>query len=190
MKARPILFSAPMVRALLDGTKVQTRRIIKPRGGDEIDPEGIYENHPGDIELARCPYGQVGDLLWVRESFGLLDDKTILYPATYDMAQRPWLNWKPSIHMPRTASRITLGITSVRVERLQSISRGDAMDEGCPFPNMAKGPNPVDWYADLWREINGSESWEANPWVYAIDFVVHHANVDELLRAAREAGAA
>jgi hypothetical protein len=81
-------------------------------------------------------------------------------------------DWKPSIHMPRSASRITLEITEVRVERLQEISRGDAMAEGCPFPNMANGSNPVHWYADLWNSINGNGpgSWDANPWVWCISF--------------------
>lgn len=72
--------------------------------------------------------------------------------------------------MPRWASRILLEVTAVRVERLQDISRGDAMAEGCPFPNMAKGDDPRKWYADLWDQINGAGSWEANPWVWVVEF--------------------
>ncbi len=82
--------------------------------------------------------------------------------------------------MPRKYSRITLDVTELRVERLQSISRGDAMEEGCPFPNMAKGPNPVDWYADLWNAINGPGAWEANPFVTASTFRVHLCNIDRM----------
>lgn len=198
MKARPILFSGEMVRALLAGHKTQTRRIIKPRGGEEVDPEGIYDLRPGDIEIARCPYGQAGDLLWVREAIELIDYRPELEQSMYSADCTPTVAdawpWKrrslPAMHCPRGLSRLTLGITDVRVERLNDISRGDAMEEGCPFPNMAKGPNPVDWYAELWREINGEASWDANPWVWVIEFVVHHANVDHILNAAREAGAA
>ena len=76
--------------------------------------------------------------------------------------------WKPSIHMPKWAARIWLEISSVRVERLQSISRGDAMAEGCPFPNMADGEDPRDWFAEVWKSTGGD--WAANPWVWVIDF--------------------
>ena len=91
-----------------------------------------------------------------------IDNKTILRPRE--------ITWRPSIHMPRWASRISLGITSVRVERLQDISRGDAMAEGCPFPNMAQGPDPRDWYAELWGAINGPDSWAENPWAWVVEF--------------------
>ncbi|MGE5866558.1 MAG: hypothetical protein ACM32J_15885, partial [Rhizobacter sp.] len=81
------------------------------------------------------------------------------------------VRWKPSIHMPRAASRITLEGTGVRVERLQDISRGDAMAEGCPSPNMRDGDDPRKWYADLWDSINGASScWDANPWVWVVEF--------------------
>ncbi len=76
--------------------------------------------------------------------------------------------WRPSIHMPRKASRITLEITEVRVERLQDISRGDCMAEGCPFPNIAKLTDPIEWFAELWESIN--ENWDANPWVWVVEF--------------------
>lgn len=78
--------------------------------------------------------------------------------------------WKPSIHMPRWASRITLEVTGVRVERLNEISRGDCMSEGCPFPNMAKTTNPIAWFSELWESINGEGSWALNPWVWVIEF--------------------
>ena len=82
----------------------------------------------------------------------------------------PGQRWKPAIHMPRAASRITLEVTGVRVERLQAISRGDAMAEGCPFANMAAGPDPRDWYRDLWNEINGPGAWDQSPWVWVVEF--------------------
>lgn len=91
------------------------------------------------------------------------------YAATED---RGGLRWRPSIHMPRVASRITLEVTEVRVERLQAISRGDAMAEGCPFANMAAGPDPRDWYRDLWNEINGAGAWDLDPFVWVVAFKV------------------
>lgn len=182
IKERPILFNAPMVRAVLDGRKTQTRRICKQAEVEEGD------------ELFSCPYGKPGDRLWVREAWGIAncwltyDEPTdpprcIAYRADhaarcfdpeYDVNTDDWgwdaMKWKPSIHMPRWASRITLEITDVRVERLQEISRGDALAEGCPFANMSEGPDPRKWYTDLWTEINGASSWDANPWVWVIEF--------------------
>lgn len=210
MTDRPILMSAPMVLAILAGTKTQTRRVVKPQ------PEAVHDGEPywhvggyrawrhrditdvlrmGGNDLI-CPYGQPGDRLWVRETWmpdaprnGEWDDVQFfgcgmsplsLIPECY---RKPWhclhratyegcelVGWKPSIHMPRWASRITLEVTGVRVERLQDISRGDAMAEGCPFPNMAQGDDPRKWYADLWNEINGPGSWDANPWVWVVEF--------------------
>lgn len=78
--------------------------------------------------------------------------------------------WRPSIHMPRWASRILLEVTVVHVERLQEINRGDAMEEGCPFPNMAQGDDPRQWYRALWEQINGPSSWDGNPWVWVVEF--------------------
>lgn len=202
-KLRPMLFSAPMVRALLDGTKTQTRRIVKPQpewaepntewaNGDGHSGTGWYaynSDYPDEGSLFyRCPYGEPGDTLWVRETFSQIypQDPTYNngqpieydYAATYQHGDRLGDSigikkvWKPSIHMPRRASRITLVITSVRVERLQDISRGDAMEEGCPFPNMAKGADPRRWYESLWESINGAGSWFSNPWVWVIEFRV------------------
>lgn len=190
MKERPILFSAPMVRALLAGTKTQTRRIFKPdrmtwdangryttyamRGG-ELSTTGSGPFKPSSW-LHYCPYGQPGDRLWVRESFARVPtacgSEDIVFAADYqDGSDRAaGVRYTPSIHMPRAVSRITLEITGVRVERLQDISRGDAMAEGCPFPNMAQGPDPRDWYAELWGAINGPDSWAENPWVWVVEF--------------------
>lgn len=149
MKERPILFSAPMVRAILEGRKTKTRRVVKPqpieRGGDSlsISYAAGKMNHmgPRDFMLEKlaqygCPYGQPGESLWVREAFatvGNVDPQWLLYRASgyeSECARHGFDNpppeseirWKPSIHMPRWASRITLEITGVRVERLHDIS--------------------------------------------------------------------
>ena len=204
-KERPILFISPMVRALLDGSKTQTRRVapitdlnIKPHSNDTVTwgvsfskpIKGVYGSHSGgrfSDETARriiasqfCPYGKPGDQLWVRETYWIdYEDNAIIYRADKNAdivdtnrneTGSAKYNWKPSIFMPRAASRITLEITGVRVERLQVITRGDAMSEGCPFPNIAQGKNPRQWYEQLWDQINGPDSWAANPWVWVIEF--------------------
>lgn len=191
MKQRPILFNASMVRALLDGTKTQTRRVVKPQP-DCIKAGKPYTTAGLPSTPIACPYGQVGDQLWVRETW-YCDDFRVqrgpyLKPDDFDVvesrengclvfradgsspyeAEQP--KWKPAIHMPRWASRITLEITSVRVERLNDISRGDCMAEGCPFPNIAKETDPKQWYRELWKSINGAGSWDLNPWVWVIEF--------------------
>ena len=184
MKERPILFSAPMVRALLAGTKTQTRRIVKARDLEWMDVhQGLRE--PDNAE--RCPYGQPGDRLWVRETFARIDGQTrpwieTDYQATYTHGDRLGdtlgikKRWTPSIHMPRHASRITLEVTGVRVERLQDISAADARAEGCPDkPVDGAEQASIDllaklWYHDLWEQINGLDSWAANPWVWVIEF--------------------
>jgi hypothetical protein len=186
-----------MVRALLAGTKTQTRRIVKPNAWVTDDCDAGYDGQPVGvqpyIDIYRCPYGRLGDRLWVRETAyydegdGRLpklkpegfDPSALYYRADGECCEqipecacaevgKP--RWTPSIHMPRWASRIALEITGVRVERLQEISRGDAMAEGCPHPNMQQGPNPRVWYADLWDGINGAGSWNANPWVWVVSF--------------------
>lgn len=192
MSERPILFSAPMVRAILEGRKTQTRRIVKPQPPDDCAPIRVGEFHPTVIDRwgdeapgepifgaydlngewgVRCPYGQPGERLWVRETWREWGgtERRVDYRATTKVP-RPADGWKPSIHMRRADSRITLEIVAVRVERLQAISRGDAMAEGCPFPNMAGLMDPREWYEDLWRDINGPGSWAANPWVWVIEF--------------------
>jgi hypothetical protein len=197
MKERPILFSAPMVRALLDGSKTQTRRIVKPAGAHEIfpfigsdnNPTGEFGWCPSPSYISKhiyCPYGQPGERLWVRETFGHAwhhAQPRYFYRATDDknVGWHPDFNgWKPSIHMPREASRITLEITDVRVERLQDISEADAQAEGareCDVtgrevilaPPSQRG-SYVRHYRHIWESINGAGSWDANPWVWCITF--------------------
>jgi hypothetical protein len=188
-----------MVRALLDGTKTQTRRAVA-----NVDPDGTvwksrsrmygvrpHTSAPPDI-LEWCPYGQPGDQLWVREAF-MHEPADYCWEASVSVPCRPAVTtyradfpnsqpgegWKPSIHMPRALSRITLGITSVRVERLQDISEADALAEG--IVRQADGgygladtthyhfTDPRQSYLSLWESINGAGSVEENPWVWAVE---------------------
>ena len=194
MKERPILFSAPMVRALLAGTKTQTRRVVKKlpltlnrcTNSIEVDVKNIENGR--FAELVACPYGKPGDRLWVRETFGHFERNENFKPGceVFYRADGNCLElepWRPSIHMPRWASRITLEITSVRVERLQEISIEDAKAEGAWGPDDSIVQKVADYFGTdifsanprkafqmLWESINGPDSWAANPWVWAIEF--------------------
>lgn len=215
MKFRPILFSAPMVRALLNGTKTQTRQVVKPRPDRYMGKRCMLQPHElaGEVnqgEYSNCPHGQPGDRLWVREPWcGEIDGHTsqLIYNEdgnTYKCLYRAdgqhvvlddgdgftktnkdgseASPWKPSIHTPRWASRITLEITAVRVERLHNISEADAIAEGviaednrryyCGFDDEGRilSKSPVTAYAWIWNSINGPHSWELNPWVWVIEF--------------------
>jgi hypothetical protein len=212
MADHPILFSAPMVRAILAGTKTQTRRVVKWRNVDpglNLQFSGLrtIRDHAGlwalesDARTSRetrcdvtpCPYGMPGDRLWVRETWAAphrLDGHTPRFmppttPVHYAASEdRGGLLWRPSIHMPRWASRITLEITNVRVERLQVISEADARSEGVKaMPGMkwhsfaeADAGIPMhdhtarDAFHALWETINGADSWDANPWVWVVEF--------------------
>jgi hypothetical protein len=194
-RERPILFSAAMVRALLSGAKTQTRRVLREQNpidlgaamyGAHLSRRPVFDKVANAVIGHRmapvlCPYGHPGDRLWVRETWAHHihaqsaahdQDGPFVYAADGQQAlsMRLASKWTPGIHMFRWASRITLEIDDVRVERLQAISRGDAMAEGCPFPNMAQGPSPRDWYAELWNEINGPGAWAANPFVWCVNF--------------------
>lgn len=185
MKERPILFSAPMVRALLDGTKTQTRRIASkpvrhPDLGNLYAPGAlVLEREPQHVIERACPYGQPGDRLWVRETWAPM---TIGYAYGADPVWNasPDGKWRPSIHMPRAACRIKLEITGLRIERLQDISEADAKAEGVTWQEWCQnddGTNePYEEAADafkrLWEQINGGGSWDANPWVWVVEFKV------------------
>lgn len=196
MKERPILFSGPMVRAILDGKKTQTRRIVKGKGTwsvEDADPCRLkwpgFENEDGDWCDMPCPYGSVGDRLWVRET--LRQKPNSDYSNSPHTSRTDWVyaaddkpikaNWvemagwsvhrsKPSIHMPRWASRITLEITGVRVERLNEISEEDARAEGVQKGMACDDYTHVGHFRSLWESINGKDSWSANPWVWVIEF--------------------
>jgi len=239
MTDRPILFSAPMVRALLDGRKSQTRRMLKnvpdaPAMDNVVwkemalhpepyldaycgakpttaNPRGMTENwcywtrddRPGrEFKVGFVP----GDRLWVRETVTRQEtDQGVGFQTFAADGRKVWplTEWRhrrssiPSIHMPRWASRLTLIVTDVRVQRLQEISEADAIDEGCrPFfdgtdPHVMKGPNgtehqmmplkgPADAFQNLWNSLHGPDAWEANPWVTAVTFQTHHGNIDSL----------
>lgn len=181
MKEHPILFSGPMVRAILEGRKTQTRRVVKPQTRINLFENGQALTDHGWLPELDNPYGDIGTRLWVRETFNHEQGCPIHYRADYlddphgpDGEKSPegkYRTWKPSIFMRRNESRLNLEITGVRVERLQEISRGDAMSEGCPFQNMATGPDPRKWFSKLWEEINGKKHpWESNPFCWVISF--------------------
>ena len=191
MKERPILFSAPMVRAILDGTKTQTRRVLKLRGGQEIEHSSLFSARD-PFAMVTSPYGTRGDRLWVRETFAprYFDDGKPGYRADWDGRAAdcvPEPRWKPSIFMRRHESRITLEVTGVRVQRLQAISAEDSLAEGVPRASEcgcevcrrstqmcpADASEQVMAYAGLWDSINGKRArcaWQDNPWVWAVTF--------------------
>jgi len=265
MKDKPILFSAPMVQALLDGRKTQTRRILKGttehKGQYSSAYIEAYKNRDGWKKI--CPYGKPGDLLWVRESWRIgawrsewIDTNTrymsegaqmaerhkiaVDYRASPEIVRTPWntiwgeskiidqswedckksglqpdddgytwehgkspCRWRSSIHMFKWASRLTLEITNIRVERLQNIKHGDAIAEGIycyehnwheseyyladwayePYDGFGHRWSEADYaYRALWESINGKDSWESNPWLWVIEFKVHKQNIDEFLK--------
>jgi hypothetical protein len=235
---RPILFSGPMVRALLNGAKTQTRRIVKPQPPDHAievfdwraphiaesakASEGCYFNDMDGLHFhCKSPYGTIGDRLWVRETFRkTCDDKAwgcVQYKADESIrlilcdnngegdpiGTKPHKEplqrvgkkgppFKPSIHMPRWASRITLEITSVRIERLNAISNADCVAEGiepigeerdigkCCGKIVKTQVGQIDGkhstvrqlYSELWESINGPGSWARNPWVWVVEFKI------------------
>lgn len=191
MTERGMIFNAEMVRAVLDGSKTQTRRILTPRQLKMIDtaaaigecyPLESGHQHENSQSYYRewCPFGAVGDRLYVRETHSVRVEPSEYSPGAVWYREsdigRKWegaIRWTPSIHMPRWASRITLEITGVRVERLTALSDDDARNEGCPAKLRH---NPEDehqsrtWFRGLWSEIYGADSWQANPWVWVIEF--------------------
>ena len=222
MAERPIIFSAPMVRALLDGRKTQTRRVLKPWPGMQskwltsetlhraptcylatVDGHlGAQMQHPragtihnglaieamSPLGWVRLPYAP-GDRLWVREAHAF-DGPLVRYNATDDVHELR--RKRPSIHMPRWASRLTLTVTDVRVQRLQEISAEDAWSEGieamaeafiCESPDCACGDAckiPARNFSSLWNSLHGPAAWDANPWVVALTFTVHRCNIDQM----------
>ncbi len=223
MKERPVIFNSEMVRAILDGRKTQTRRLVpewqRPKHYPENDDDPHYNWMAvaqsdrrwgygvfGETEeacakelstMAPCPFGNAGDRLWVRETFAAFDADWKHPGKPHDLKDGPWPNvvypasvakipdrtCRPSIHMPRWASRILLEITAVRVERLNDISESDAKSEGVkPAGDML--PDYPDTFLTpkgdfatakvafqrLWQSIYGEEGWAANPWVWVIEF--------------------
>jgi hypothetical protein len=203
---RPILFSTQMVKAILAGTKKQTRRAVKmPSAFDRVTAVGFSSFTPDNMVSVRGwdrgsqyfesfiknPYGECGDRLWVRETFAPHPDGGYVYRATdpHWETTENW-RWKPSIHMPYIASRLELIIEAIRIERLQDITHADAKSEGVRYSEAFGGyvtddegrnfhhSDPVQSFCKLWSSINGPESWDANPWVWVITFkkLVCYAN--------------
>ena len=191
-KEVPIPFSGPMVRAILDGTKTQTRRVIKPQPILSAENEKVVSEawRAGFISV-KCPYGHVGDRLWVKEALisSAYDDgePCVKYEADGHIHDDAVWVWKrkylPSMFMPRGLSRITLEITDVRVERLQSISANDCRAEGHPvdagrsLDQAVHDDAALDWYRDLWDSLNAERGfgWDVNPWVWVISFTAADA---------------
>lgn len=214
-RERPILFSGPMVRAILDGRKTVTRRAIKhqpdvpvtdaiprrnyPHGPATVDwywrpQHGHLNGAPSHGWDFKCPYGEPGDRLWVRETWMDLRGTGVEHRPTPDSPLQRYaygadsppgsasdearkdfgLKWRPSIHMPRAASRLLLEITAVRVERLNDISYEQARAEGYPAGREAEtGGSDMDawlWFRSLWEEIAGPGSYADNPWVWVVEF--------------------
>lgn len=201
---RPIIFSGPMVQAILEGRKSQTRRVVKPQPNS--GPQGRMVDLGGggwgllDGDLSGewgCPYGQPGDRLWVREAHAIVPANAYrwsegvvqtvnpldtyyaaIYREGFDRSTGG-LGWRPSIHMPRWASRLTLRVTEIRVQRVQEIGEEDALAEG--FPETPADLEPIqgipwlsarEWFRGLWDDINAKpgRTWEDSPWVWVVHF--------------------
>lgn len=181
IRERPILFSAPMVRAILAGTKTQTRRAVKFNAAGRIQRAGKQWHRDDPEAVLACPYGRVGDTLWVRETLKA-EGAFMVYAADNGRIDCGDLDWPaciekrrtiPSIHMPRWASRIDLRITGVRVEKLQEISEDDAMAEGVDAAAALAIPCSEGFrveFSRLWESINGPGSWDANPFCWVLTF--------------------
>lgn len=182
-KEIPILFSTPMVQAILEGRKIMTRRIVKfPK---DYDGKAVFNNgHFGlkysSNEFNGCvhrlgPKWDAGDLIWVRESWNCIsylnpDNTEYAYFFKADGGDE-FSKWKPSIHMPKAACRIWLEVTDVRVERLQDISAEDIKAEGVYY-TIDYYPSLLEKWKELWIRIKGPESWDVNPWVWVVSFKI------------------
>ncbi|HEU4986834.1 MAG TPA: hypothetical protein VFT89_07195 [Rhizobiaceae bacterium] len=211
MTDRPIVFSAPMIRALLDGRKSMTRRVLKPQPTAEfieatISADGLTARPAAlfgsETHKALRRVYRPGDHLWVREEYSfdhswadvpprdVIPAAPVWYWADGNPEGGDWTKPKPGIHMPRWASRLTLIVTDVRVQRLQDISEEDARAEGVFVPEAQYAQQgsraPVLAYAGLWEDLNASRGygWETNPWVVALTFTAHRCNIDQMAEAA------
>lgn len=228
MTDKPIIFSGPMIRALLDGQKTQTRRVLKPQPEERANglwhvfnryggSAGVHVDQVGEVAADYAPW-RSGDRLWVRETCGRRTASFLGIEATngveeafyvadgedvvneHEFNLHPWWRGKvcPSIHMPRLASRLTLIVEAVKVERLQEISYEDAILEGVGDFAKALGDSTneptgetaeqtarrLQWpqraFSALWKEIHGPDAWAANPWVAAVSFRTIHTNIDAI----------
>jgi hypothetical protein len=200
MNEKPSLFNTEMVRPILTGQKTQTRRIVKLPSWStsdwddfELHGEGMAQPHiictnTGCLAEIPSPYGQSGDLLWVRETWrtdqgfddvkprDLPRDALIQYKADGTILgtrMGPFGKWRPSIFMPRWASRITLRVLSIRVEQIQQISEEDCFAEGAIPPKLITSPiDPIGLFRELWNSINAKRGygWDDNPCVWVVKF--------------------
>ena len=192
MKKRPILFTGDMVRAILDGRPTQTRRVIKPQPIGRITQHPLGRWYPANFKAEPvvdkvswlCPYGVPGDRLWVKEAWQHEDmccddhkcgQPSHIYHKATEVAPETFASWRSPIFMPRWASRITVEIVGVRVERVQEISRDDAIAEGIEQTtgdHEYDNRTSVENFALLWNSLNAKRgfSWESNPWVWVIEF--------------------
>jgi hypothetical protein len=216
-KEIPILFSTPMVQAILAGRKTMTRRVVNPQPPEDVTgfdmdeyPSTMVDRH-GNLQegplvyggiadtdfTIKCPFGRPGDRLWVKETFTVLDhweqtqsvqvlfeDAATLTACLTDQEWAKFQKWqqprgkKTSLFLFKSLSRVWLEVTDVRVERLHRISETDAIAEGMPRSRPTKASKglyhtaPVGLFQDLWRSINGEESWNLNPWVWVVSFKV------------------
>jgi hypothetical protein len=193
---KPIIFSTPMVQAILDGKKTQTRRVVKingcpitsPKESLELTKEGLIYHSFCSMSGYYKPLCQPGDILWVRETWSRDESGEYVYRTNYgttedDSFPPSMFKWRPSIFMPREAARIFLKVTNVRVERLQDISEEDAMAEGCITFHDKTGDGKFedvlefdltarDAFCELWQRLNLKRGygWETNPWVWVYEF--------------------
>lgn len=178
MSERPILFSSPMIRAVLAGTKTQTRRVVSPQPWGDVETfdlsTGFWVKCGRDY-AERCPYGQAGATLWIRETWCRYTDGSIGYAADYPKGktQAHEIRWRPSIHLRRADARIRLRVAAVRAERLQDMSESDAFAEGINHELGHRLGSRVA-FVELWDSLNGGRGrgfpWRSNPWVWVISF--------------------
>ncbi|MDU2022083.1 MAG: hypothetical protein E6736_17800 [Leclercia adecarboxylata] len=185
MKERGMIFNGEMVRAILDGRKTQTRRIVSDRHLNLIDVGsqigecyplecGIDHENSQSYYREHCPFGGIGDRIWVRETFGDCGVRLVYRADADDGAKCKVERWTPSIHMPSWVSRILLEITDVRVEKLASVRDEDAGKEGYPADPSPYGGGMDKWlwFRQLWDGIYPEQSFKHNPWVWVIEFKV------------------
>ena len=192
IKEKPILFNTEMVRAVLEGRKTQTRRVVKLAPGEHLvklesgEINGV-QSHSAKVKDLKCPYGKPSDRLWVRETFAPHEDakhwpevrtpSRCDYRASCSSGVLQEETWTPSIFMPRWASRILLEVVSVRVERIQDISEEDSWSEGYPYDESVSRNDPYrgrKWFQGLWDSINAKRGygWDSNPFVWVVEFRV------------------
>lgn len=198
MADKPIIFSAPMIRALLDGRKTQTRRVLNPQPESPHDKiDALFKWRVGDRLWVQetwnaFTFSEDGECAWPTDTIPTAEDMREVKEAAYrfDMQvvyresdrAREWFTnqtWRSETQMPRWASRMTLGVTEVRVQRLQEISEADAIREGVTLIEETC-EDPREAFRNLWNSLHGPGAWDANPWVACLSFETHQKNIDQM----------